>query len=731
MLPGPWLAHEADDELRRHFHEADFDDSGWSAIDVPSHWRTNPGFEDSDGPLLYRTRFEAQSPASGDRAWLVFDGVTYQSDIWLDESYVGESEGYFFRHSVEVTEALNRRDNHLLALEVSCAPQSDPEVKRNLTGALQPGGPGWNPGGVWRPVSLEYTGAVRARSLRVLCTEATATRAELAISSQLECEVAQTVVVRTTVTGPITNAEDEPSSPAIEPLVAEHTLAAGTNLIEWTVDIDEPQRWWPRALGRQPLYDVTIEVLVDGEVSHRRTRRTGLRTVSLNNFIFTINGERLFLKGAVHGPAYRDLAAASAADLEADVALATDAGLDFLRLHAHVTRREFYEAADRAGLLLWQDLPLTGGYARSVRKQAVHQAGRAVDTLAHHPSVFAWCAHDEPDRLVHSPRRKAAPMIDADTPADFWRAARDTFTKVASTQLPSWNRSILDRSLTQTLRQADRSRPVVQHSGVPPHPPQLDGTDRHLWFGWYNTGQDASELAGRAMRNPRAVRFVSSFGTQSVPDTNDFMAPEQWPTLDWDKLSDEFGYEREVMSHWVPPEGYPTFAAWRLATQEYQADVIRRQIETLRRLKYRPAGGFAVFRLTDPAPGVSWSLVDHHRVPKLAYQALAEVCRPVIVVADRLPLRLRSGASMALDVHVVNDGRDALVDCQVSAVLRWADGQHCRAWAGEVGADAVVRVATLAFMAPEIPGELSVEIELSTSEGVVSIFRDRCTVFRP
>ena len=31
--------------------------------------------------------------------------------------------------------------------------------------------PDWHPGGIWRPVRLETTGAVRIRALRVLCRE--------------------------------------------------------------------------------------------------------------------------------------------------------------------------------------------------------------------------------------------------------------------------------------------------------------------------------------------------------------------------------------------------------------------------------------------------------------------------------------------------------------------------------------------------------------------------------
>ena len=207
-------------------------------------------------------------------------------------------------------------------------------------------------------------------------------------------------------------------------------------------------------------------------LSDRRVRRIGLRSVALRGWIASVNGERLFLKGANHGPTRMALAEATPDEVRADVDLAVDTGLDLLRVQAHIARPELYEAADEAGLLLWQDMPLQWGYARSVRKQAVRQAREAVDLLGHHPSVAIWCGHNEPIAL------------DVDPGAQDPVASPSRF--VAAQQLPSWNRTVLDRSVKRSLQRHDGTRPVIAHSGVLPHPPLLDGTDSHLFFGWYH-----------------------------------------------------------------------------------------------------------------------------------------------------------------------------------------------------------------------------------------------------
>ena len=103
------------------------------------------------------------------------------------------------------------------------------------------------------------------------------------------------------------------------------------------------------------------------------------------------------------------------------------------------------------------------------------------------------------------------------------------------------------------------------------------------------------------------------------------------------------------------------------------------QIEDLRRVKYSPTGGFAQFSFVDPHPAVSWSVLDHERVPKRGYGALRDACRPVLPMIEP-----RAGL-----VHVVNDTRDDLVGAVVEASV---DGRRTR-WYGDIPADGITFVA--------------------------------------
>ena len=690
-LSGAWPARRADEELRRTFPSPDLDDSGWDQLAVPGHWRSTPAFADDDGPLLCRRRFEATAPAAGRRGWLTFDGLFYQGDVWLDGAYVADTEGYFFPHTFEITDALRDRSEHVLAVEVTCSPPGNLSAKRNLTGVFQHWDcldPAWNPGGIWRPVRIEETGSVRIARLRALCVEATSERATLSFRATLDAAESTSVRLRTTVDG--TDHE------------AEHPLAAGENRVEWRVAVDRPRLWWPHALGDQPLHDITVEaVLDDGAISDRRVVRTGLRQVRMEKWVLHVNGERLFLKGSNQGPARMALADATPEELAGDVRLAVDAGLDFLRVHGHVSRPELYDAADEAGLLLWQDLPLQWGYARGIRKQAATQAREAVDLLGHHPSIFLWCGHNEPFAIVGT------------EPGPDGFPARVVARFAVAQELPGWNKTVLDRSIRRSLSKADPSRPVIPHSGVLPHPGS-GGTDTHLYFGWYH-GEER-DFPRLLAAFPRLARFITEFGAQAVPETDEFLHPERWPDLDWADLGERHSLQKAIFDQRVPPDDHATFESWRAATQAYQSTVIRHHVETLRRLKYRPTGGFAQFCFADSYPSVTWSVLDHQRVPKAGYHALAAACAPVIVVADRPAAMYTPGTPLALDVHVVSDLRTGLMGAVVRARLSWPGGDHAWGWEGDIPADDCVRVGTVQAVVPDAAGPLVLDVTLEHPE---------------
>jgi beta-mannosidase len=702
-LSGTWQATAATEDLRRRLtadgpHPGDVD--GWVDVVVPGHWRSSAALGQVDGPVLHRRRFTATPPEGDRRAWLVLDGVLASGDVWLDGAYVGDTEGYFFPHAFEVTSLLAERHDHVLNVEVACPTPGGGRRRRELTGSLlDPDlvGADWNPGGLWRRVGIEQTGPVRLRHLRIVCRDADEASATIALRAVLDTTVAGPAELRTTVTGP--------DGHELLELTAERPLAVGENRLEWSVSVDDPRRWWPWSLGDQPLHHVEVAVTMAGEVSDLGRRRLGLRQVDRHDGVLSINGQRLYLKGTNLGPTRRALADATPDEVVADVARARDAGLDLVRVHAHVARPELYDAADELGVLVWQDLPLQGGYGRGVRGQARRQARELVDLLGHHPSVAVWCAH-------------------ADAAGD--GRPRRGLRRPLGALLPTWDRLALDRPVVAALERSDPSRPVVARTGGHLRVGE-PSADPHLGVGVPRT--EARGLARLLRWWPRLGSFVAELGAQAVPDDADFLDPARWPDLDWDRARRQHGLRRDLLDQTTPAAGYASFERWQHATQAHQAELIRSYVETLRRLKYRPGGGFAQFCLADAHPAVGWSVLDHARRPKPGWEALVRACQPVIVVAEQPPRSVQVGQHLELGVHVVSDLHIAFSDMVTSAHLHWreSDGgtphgaddppveQH--RWRGHLARDACTYVGALATTVPPGATQLLLKLELRGPEG--------------
>ena len=717
-LTGPWRATPRSPELDRDGADPDLDDSGWEIVTVPAHWGQHGEFADSLGPIIYRYHFHvdaldevpADSPAEERRSWLTLDGVMSEADIWLDGHHLGDTSTYFARHRFEVTDQLNpgpdapdgpetdnpetdnpdpRAAEHLLAIEVSCETTQE-GAKHSLTGSLQSGplAPPGNPGGIWRDVRIDTTGSVAILSSRLLCTHASPNRAELQFKVVLDAAQAGEIRIDTSIAGP------DGSTAGGH---AVHAVASGENHLEWTSVVDDPHLWWPASLGDQPRYDVTIAIRAgeDRVVSDRRHWRTGLRTISVDNLQWRINGERLFVKGVTIGPHSRFLGSVPVGRFVSDVEAVRDAGLDLIRVYGHVTCPEFYDAADELGVLIWQDLPLVGSYSTSARSSARALARAAVDELGHHPCIGLWCAHDEPN----------GPALQKPT------GGLDPLSKIGRRLgrhiLPSWNRSVLDPQLRRELRSADPSRAVIARSGNLPGIADFNDSDTHLWLGW-RTGR-AEDLADLLRRWPRLGLFVGAIGSQSaVVDDWDVDAP-MWETA-------EIGsFER-----YLPRGAYGDGQGWAHATQAYQADVIQTQIETLRRLKYQPTGGFTVVSLFDAEPSGGFGLLDRTRRAKPALTALIDSCRPVIVVADVPPQIVTPGQTLSLAVHAVSDLRHDLGAVRVTARARLDDWVVERRWSGSLDADSVAYIATLDIKVPAKTGALVIDLELEASDRVVT-----------
>jgi hypothetical protein len=157
------------------------------------------------------------------------------------------------------------------------------------------------------------------------------------------------------------------------------TDSAGKTVAKHTVDVHDPELWWPRGLGEQHQYTLRAKL---GDSEHECT--TGICDITFDDGRLVVNGTPLSIRGVnVLG------------DDEADIDRALDCNANLVRAHAHVPSEQFYERCRSAGLLVWQDLPLTG--PGPFETDAGVRQARALDRqYSRYPCLAATTVHDDP-----------------------------------------------------------------------------------------------------------------------------------------------------------------------------------------------------------------------------------------------------------------------------------------------------------------------------------------------
>lgn len=416
-LGGPWRAAEGDEALRRRAAAPDFDDSGWLQVAGAGAPLVRGGAAATGAgagtarTLVYRRRFSLGPLPPSRRAWLVADGANWDAELWLDGSYLGDVGGPGPPRSFDVTRVLSGGGDHVLAME---APEAAPPATDR--GGASP--------------HLVSTGPVKLLSVRAACRDANSRRAVLSLWAVVDSSVGLNADLVTTLA---------PVATGTEAVISErrHPLAPGVNRLRWSVEVADPELWWPAGLGAQPMYSVSLRLACDGEPSDSVALETGLRQVRVRDMRWSVNGVPVFVRALDLG------AEADSRDLPAPEEL-LGSGLNALRLVGAGAGPAFYEAADRHGLMVWQEPHVPA--RRLGRAHAVRRAGELAALLGHHPSIVAWGAGAGPRKLGRSGLSWA-----------HGRAASSA-AALSGAGRPGW---LVARAVRRALTRSDGSRPVL------------------------------------------------------------------------------------------------------------------------------------------------------------------------------------------------------------------------------------------------------------------------------
>ena len=144
-------------------------------------------------------------------------------------------------------------------------------------------------------------------------------------------------------------------------------------------EVVQPHRWWPAGMGEQPLYLVTVTMLQNGHELDSKAATIGLTSVRRDAPQIEEDGPTLLVNGQVC-----DISHVVPIDRIDENALLPVSGRSLLLVRDHYGPENLYDAADRAGILLVQCVP--------VDEQAAPDdiVSLQVERLASHPSLAGY-----------------------------------------------------------------------------------------------------------------------------------------------------------------------------------------------------------------------------------------------------------------------------------------------------------------------------------------------------
>src|ERR1700730_3923881 len=393
----------------------------------------------------YRTTFSA--PAGREVYSLIFRGINYRADIWLNGRKVANRAtvvGMYNQFEFNITEYIVPGGPNVLAVRVTPEQSLEGEngielgdswldwINWKYLGYHDPQKhldipfvPDRN-AGVWKRVFLSSTGAVTIRNPYV--TTDLPLPATNPASLTVYCDLSNNS--SKPVSGTLSGEISRPGKPSIKfqqniQLFRNQTREVAFTPTEYSqLTVSDPDLWWPYQWGEPKLYHLKVEFRVNNktEISDSQAIDFGIRKITQErdsnssfpeiggggNFYLQVNGKDYLIRGGVYSP---DLLFKNDPDRDATIMrYAKDLGLNLLRWELKIADDTMIDRADREGMPVmlgfmccaqWEHWELWNAEDQWVARASLRARIRE---LRSHPAVVIWASGSDglpPDPVLN------------------------------------------------------------------------------------------------------------------------------------------------------------------------------------------------------------------------------------------------------------------------------------------------------------------------------------------
>ena len=310
--------------------------------------------------MWYRKKFIIPSEWKGKRILLNFEAVDHDTNVWVNDIFVGSHKGGFDRFSFDITTFLNVRGNQTIEVSVKDGTNLSPQLRGKQH--FKPSGIVYTPvSGIWQTVWLE-------------AVSNEAYLGEVKITTDIDKGI-----VKITPFGHEALRSSYKVKASIyknKSKIAEGSVSTN-KLIE--LKIREPKLWSP---DNPNIYDLKLTLTnPKGKIIDQVDSYFGMRKISLGNhkgvkYLF-LNNKPLFHYGTLDQGWWPDglLTPPSDAAMRYDIEITKAMGFNMIRKHVKIEPDRWYYHCDHLGILVWQDMPSGGKMVEKINGPTTNKRG--------------------------------------------------------------------------------------------------------------------------------------------------------------------------------------------------------------------------------------------------------------------------------------------------------------------------------------------------------------------
>ena len=586
---------------------------------------------------IYQRTFDVPEEVfKNDRVLLRCEGLDTLATIKINGNEIGRVDNMFRLWEFDVKQILRAGEN---AIEVSFespftyikqresnSQEPDKFVKDRAWVRKEPCSFGWDWGpnlpscGIWKNISLETFN--QGRIADVLISQNHSGENKVTLDVEVNAEIVGDATKSSKATLSVLHNKKS---------IAEKTIEISNGTGRGELEIKHPKLWWPNGMGKQPLYEVHVELLdANGNVVDNTSKRIGLRELKIilpedgNPLQFKVNDVPFFAKGANWIPCDSFTSRVTPEILRRYVADAAAVNMNFLRFWGggYYEDDALFDACDEMGICVWLDFKFACAAYPAFDEKFMDNVRLEVrdnlQRLRHHPCIAVWCGNNE-------------------ISLSWWEGPTWGSNRMSTADYDKLFKNLIARQVQGLAPQANYV------SGSP------DCGDTHYWDVWH--GPKTFD----AYRTQSG--FMSEFGYQSFPEpktirafTNEEdRASVVTPVMKWHERSGgSEGNQKmvDMIHHYFNPPKDFEMTLW--LSQILQGYGIKTGAEYWRQTMPKSMGCI-FWQYNDIWPGMSWSSVDYFGRWKALHYMARKFYSPILVSG------LENVQSRTIDIFITSD----------------------------------------------------------------------------